>query len=146
MIFNKCPRCNTRSFERFPMYGFCHDCDYLEVKRNRREPQEKIKKSTDDCKMPRLFNTEGDDDWENQFTKEDHKVVRKALLCIPEREQRVVFLYFWKDEKRQEIAEKLAMTEEQVDRILSSAYSRLRPICINNPRLSRVLSVFDEAA
>ena len=146
MTFLRCPRCNIRGFERFSMYGICHDCNYFEVKKNRRVPEIRIKKRKDNYKPPHPFRSGDTMSPQDQFTEEDHRIVRKALLSIPEREQRVVFLFFWKDEKRQEIAEKLGMTAEHVENVLASAYERLRALCLKHPRFSRVIRVIGAAA
>jgi RNA polymerase sigma factor (sigma-70 family) len=146
MRFLKCPRCRGKSFECFSMYGICHDCNYFEVKRNRQVPDEKIKKRKTDYQVPSPFRRGDGQDSENGFTDQDHQIVRKALLSIPEREQRVVFLYFWKDQKQQEIAEKLRMTGEQVEAILHTAYSRLKALCLREPRFSRGLRALQEVA
>lgn len=146
MTFLRCPRCNVRGFERFSMYGICHDCNYLEVKKNRHMPEIKIKKQKENHKPPHPFRNSDARSPQDQFTEEDHRIVRKALLSIPEREQRVVFLHFWKDIKKQEIAEKLGMTMEHIEDVLASAYERLRALCLKNPRFSRTVRVLNAAA
>jgi len=145
MLFRRCPRCNIRGFERFSIYGICHDCNYFQIKKNRNVAPVKIEKTHKDYNAPHPFLM-NKDKAQNQFTEEDHSIVKKALLSIPENEQRIVFLYFWKDQKKDEIAEKMQITLEQVERILGSSYERLRKLCLNNPKFSRAIRKFQTAA
>lgn len=141
----RCPRCGTRGFERFPIYGICHDCNYFEVKSSRTVVQQKSTKQLPTTPDPHPFQSEAQG-VANQFTDGDHRIVRRAMLSIPEREQKVVFLYFWKDQKKQEIAERLGFGVEQVEKILTSAYERLRALCEKNPKFSRALRRSELAA
>ena len=135
MKFLVCPRCDGESFEPFSRYGVCHDCNYFEVKRTRtrRISEKTLRQRKESYHEPHPFREE----CQNKFTPEDHKIVRRALLCIPEDEQRVVFMHFWKDQKKDEIAERLGITRSRVDEILVSAYERLRTFCLEHPHFSR---------
>ena len=143
--FNKCPRCDAPEFEQFAKYGTCHDCSYFEVRRNRAIADKKIKKRNEDAEAPHLFRASLGLAQE-RFTEEDHRIVRKALLSIPEKEKRIVILHFWRRKRKFEIAEKFGIDLEQVELILESAFDRLRTLCLHHPRFSRALDVYEEAA
>lgn len=82
----------------------------------------------------------------NKFTEEDHKIVRRALLSAPEKEQKIILLHFWNNQKKDEIAERLGMTLKQVEEILTRAYGRLKELCLKDPKFSRALSAAKFAA
>lgn len=131
----KCPMCGIRALECYPYYGNCHECDYVDFRKKR-----KVKPKSP--YLPHSVSVRFGD----VFTKEDHKVVRKALLSIPAKEQRVVILRFWKRTTKQEISEKLGISIDRVELILASSLERLRTLCLKNPRFSRALEKLEELA
>lgn len=136
MRLQKCPMCGARALECYPGYSTCHECDYF-------SERQKLPSAPRAAPYPfrGLFDHSGD-----LFTEEDHEIIRRALLSIPEREKQVVTLHFWKRRKKRQIAHALGIPVERVDQILESAFVRLRALCLENPKFSRVLEKIEEVA
>lgn len=144
MNFLRCPRCGIRCFERFTHYGSCHDCNYFEVRQSRPIPEERIKRPEESPERDPPYFYKGRSHLFDRFTEEDHRIVRRALLAIPTRAQRAVYLRFWKQQRKSEIAEKLGLSERRVDRILEAALGRLRKLCLKDPEFSRALEPIEK--
>lgn len=128
-----CYRCRSNDVWFYSGKPYCQSCGHLAVKPKKRVPQDVLEKRKKEYKAPHPFNEFG----KNLFSEEDHRIVKRALLSIPEKEQRIVFLYFWKDWKKDEIAGRLKMSRESVDQTLRSAIVRLKELCLQHPKFSR---------
>lgn len=142
MTFNRCARCGNHSFERFAIYGVCHDCNYFELKRNRKSEGRFVDGDSRNKCVPQGFRGAA----QNKFTEKDHKIIRRALLAAPEGEQKIILLHFWNNRGKDDIAEKLEITVSQVEEILSRAYERLKELCLRDPKFSRAMHAAKIAA
>lgn len=73
----------------------------------------------------------------NVFTTQDYHVVRRAILKLREDEQSVVILRFWEHRTLEEIGIALDLNWRQVEKLMTSAFSNLKLICLNNETFSR---------
>jgi RNA polymerase sigma factor (sigma-70 family) len=133
MKYRRCSFCGEREFEEFDGFGYCHFCGSVGVlasgsKRKKRPPKQ----------LYHIPLVESEKVVTQRFSDEDYKIVRQALLKIPEHEKRVVTMHFWKNCMPHEIAERTGMTRTQIESILESAYERLRALCLKNNNFSRV--------
>ena len=99
-----------------------------------------IKESRVVCEDTLAADNEGHQ-FEACYRREQKEIFREALECIPERERRVVQLYYQKELTMREIGEKLEIDESRVSQLHSAALVRLRKRVresLQNPcRLSR---------
>ena len=71
------------------------------------------------------------------FTSVDHEIVRRALAGLTQAETMVVRMRFWEKRSMTEIASILDLGQREVEGHLLAAFSKLKNVCLANPKFSR---------
>jgi RNA polymerase sigma factor (sigma-70 family) len=132
MKYVRCSFCREKEFEQFNGFGYCHFCGSVGVPSSRTKLEKRTYRE-----LYHIPDVESEKVISRNFSDEDYKIVRQALLKVPEHEKRVVLMHFWKNCMIHEIAERTGMMRTQVEEILESAYDRLRALCLENNNFSR---------
>lgn len=71
-----------------------------------------------------------------RFTRNDKRIVRRALMGVSEHEREVVLMRYWEELSIDEIALIIQSTKEKVEETLAQAYEKLRGLCLRHPEFS----------
>jgi DNA-directed RNA polymerase specialized sigma24 family protein len=75
----------------------------------------------------------------NHFSEVDHLIVRQALALLPKRQLKAITLRHWERLSETEISIAMNTDWRTVERIIRTAYERLKEICLSQPEFSRTL-------
>jgi DNA-directed RNA polymerase specialized sigma24 family protein len=73
----------------------------------------------------------------NLFTESDHLLVRQAMALLPKKELEVITLRFWEGLSETEISIALHTDWRTIEKLMKSALTRLKEICLSRPEFSR---------
>jgi DNA-directed RNA polymerase specialized sigma24 family protein len=73
----------------------------------------------------------------NLFSEVDHLIVRQAMALLPRRQLKALTLRYWERLSETEICIAMNTDWRTVERLITSAYERLKEICLLQPEFSR---------
>jgi hypothetical protein len=73
----------------------------------------------------------------NLFSEADHLIVRQAMALLPKRQLHAVTLRYWEGLSETEISIAMNTDWRTVERLIGSAFSRLKELCVSQPEFSR---------
>jgi DNA-directed RNA polymerase specialized sigma24 family protein len=73
----------------------------------------------------------------NLFSEVDHLIVRQAMALLTRRQLKAITLRYWERLSETEICIAMNTDWRTVERLIGTAYEKLKEICLSQPQFSR---------